>query len=109
MRIWLALLAAPVLALTDQTVSFALAGWSCANHWTFAPHAVHAVSLVAAIAATVIALQLWRATVPAKHAVDEALTRRHFLAGVASAVGAISAAAVAAMWIPNWMLSPCFA
>ena len=108
MRVWFALFAAPVLALTDQSVSFALAGWACAHQWAIAPHVVHMVSLAAAVMATFFAMQLWRATVPAK-TVDETLARRHFLAGLATASGALSAAAIAAMWIPNWMLSPCVA
>ena|SRR5438132_4735537 len=108
MRIWLALIIAPVLALTDQSVSLALAGWSCVHHMTVIPHAVHVVALLVTLVATVMALRLWRATVSAR-TTNEALARRHFLAGVATAVGFLSAVVVAAMWIPNWMLSPCLA
>ena len=44
----------------------------------------------------------------AKHRVLRELIG-HFLAVLATAVGALSALAIAAMWVPNWMLSPCFA
>jgi hypothetical protein len=33
--------------------------------------------------------------------------RQHFLAAVAMAVGALSALAIAFMWIPTWAIAPC--
>jgi hypothetical protein len=108
MRTWLGLIIAPVLALTDQSVSLALAGWSCVHSWAVIPHAVHLGLLLAALVATALSLQSWRATAAAGRN-DEVRTRRHFLAGAATAVGLLSAATIAAMWIANWMLSPCIA
>jgi hypothetical protein len=35
--------------------------------------------------------------------------QRHFLAGIATIVAALSAAAIAAMWLPTWLISPCIA
>jgi len=108
MRIWFALLAAPTLALTDQSIAFAMTGWACANQQTIVMHGVHALFLAAIIAATIWAWGLWRSTSRGKSR-DETLARRHFLAGLATASAALSALVIAAMWVPNWMLSPCFA
>jgi hypothetical protein len=108
MRIWLALLIAPILALTDQSIAFAMTGWACANQQELAMHGVHVLFLAATLAITIAALGPWRATLRAKMR-NEALARRHFLAGLATASGALSALVIAAMWVPNWILSPCFA
>jgi hypothetical protein len=70
------------------------------------PHAVHGAFAVACVAAAVLAWQLWRATRPS--GADEAMARRHFLAGVATASATLSALVILAMWLPNWVLSPCF-
>jgi len=108
MRIWFALLAAPMLALADQSIAFAMTGWACAHQQALAMHGVHALFLAATVAATIAAWGLWRSTLRAKTS-HETLARRHFLAGLATASAALSALVIAAMWVPNWMLSPCFA
>lgn len=108
MRIWFALLAAPILALTDQSVAYAMTSWACAHQHEFALHGVHAVFFAATVAGTVAASGLWRTSSRARTR-SETLARRHFLAGLATASGALSALAIAAMWIPNWVLSPCLA
>ena len=106
MRTWFALLAAPILALSDQSISYAAAGWTCAHQGTWVPHAVHGVFLAACVAAAVFAWQLFGATRPA--GADESMARRHFLAGVATASATLSALVILAMCLPAWMLSPCF-
>ena len=108
MRIWLALIAAPMLALTDQVVSFAAVGWACAHQQTMAIHAVHAFFLAAVVASTVPALQLWRGDATRLNGNGgESIARRHFLAGVAACVGALSAGVIAAMWMPTWAIAVC--
>lgn len=109
MRIWLALLAAPSLALACQSVMYALVTPSCSVQTRIAIHAVAAVSLLLCIAFTLIARS---AGAPVRFGADEDSDEppatRHFLAVVAAAVGAISALVVLAMWIAAWVLSPCF-
>ena len=105
MRIWILILLAPLLALADQAISYALAGSACTGHDRLPLHGLHLVFLVAAIAATVLAWQL-RADVPA--AEDTQTRRRRFLTGIATATGVISALAIVAFRIPGWVLSPCF-
>jgi hypothetical protein len=106
MRTWLALLGAPLLALADQSVSYATVGWSCAHQHTFVMHAAHGVSLTAIVIGTLFAWQCWRETRPVR-AQGEEPARRHFMAGLATASAALSALVVAAMWLPVWMLGPC--
>jgi hypothetical protein len=108
MRTWLALLVAPILALADQSVAYATVGWACANQQAIAVHAVHIVFLVAVVAATFAAWQRMRETAAMKSG-GEATPRRHFLAGLATASGALSALAIVAMWIPAWVLGACLA
>jgi 3-methyladenine DNA glycosylase Mpg len=85
-----------------------MTGWACAHQQAFAMHGVHVIFLAATIAGSIAAGTLWRATTPSKTR-SETLGRRHFLAGLATASGALSALVIAAMWIPNWVLSPCLA
>jgi hypothetical protein len=109
MRIWLALLAAPSLALACQSVMYALVTPSCSVQTRVAIHAVAAASLLLCVAFTLIARS---AGAPvrfgADHDSDEPPATRHFLAVVATAVGALSSLLVLAMWIAAWVLSPCF-
>ena len=107
MKIWLALLAAPVLALMDQVVSFATVGWACAHQHGVAVHAVHALFLVAAMASTVPAFQLWNGMRADPRSGDETVARRHFLASVAVGVGTLSVVIIASMWMPTWVIAVC--
>jgi hypothetical protein len=105
MRIWFALLVAPMMALADQGISYAAAGWTCARQNAFVGHAVHAIFFAGAVTAALLAWQLWLET---RASADEHTASRHFLAGIGIASAALAAAVIAAMWIPNWVLSPCF-
>lgn len=106
MAIWLALLLAPVLALTDQAAALSMTAWACRGQHGLALHLLHAV-FAAAIAVTVfLARQRWRATSPGTSA-DETTARRHFLAGMALGISALSLLVVVTMWGPTWVLSSC--
>jgi hypothetical protein len=105
MRIWFPLLLAPILALSDQTIAYATAGWACASQRPFAVHVVHAVFLVACLAGIAMAVTLFRETRAAEG--DERHHVRHFLAGVSIASATLAALVIAAMWMPSWVLSPC--
>ena len=98
MAIFIALIVAPLLALADQSIALAMVSASCARGGTLALHAVHLAFLAATIAAAFFALARWRAATPHK-----------FLAGIAVASAALSSLAIAAMWIPVWLISPCIA
>ena len=109
MWIWLALLVAPLLALADQTVAFALVGPGCASQSTVLLHASHALFLALAIVAMVAAWRMWLKTAAVAATDGGGALQRHFLAGIATTVAALSAAAIVVMWIPTWLISPCIA
>jgi hypothetical protein len=106
MRTWFALFVAPLAALADQSIAFAAVGWACAHQLPIAVHTVHAVFLIITAGATAAAWHVWRAAQPTKSR-DGTMARQHFMAGLASALGALSAAAIIAMWIPAWVIAPC--
>ena len=109
MRVWPGLLLAPLLALADQSVAYVLAGWSCAHGHAAVPHGVHALFLVATLAATALAWTAARTAFEATRVEGPfSVHRRDAMALCSLAVGAYSAAVVVALWIPQWMLSPCF-
>ena len=107
MRIWFALLVAPILALTDQAIAYATAGWSCANQNALAMQLTHGFFFAVTVGAAVAAWQLWRETraIPEPRDFTEV---RHFLAGVATASGALSALVIFAMWMATWIVTRCF-
>jgi hypothetical protein len=105
MRIWFALLIAPILALADQSIAYVLAGWACANQQPAAMHAVHAVTFIACAGGAFMAWGLWRESAATG---DERQHVRHFLSGIAIASSALAAVVIASMWMANALLSPCF-
>ena len=108
MRIFLALIIAPALVLAAQTAMYALVTPECSHQVRVVIHGVAFVSLALCI---VFALMARRAAMPSGISPDEDVAdpraTRHFLAVVASAVGALSALVVLGMWIGAWILSPC--
>ncbi|HEY0884067.1 MAG TPA: hypothetical protein VGE20_02225 [Ramlibacter sp.] len=112
MRIWLALLVAPSLALAAQSIMYALVTPSCTLQTRVLVHAVAIVCLVLAVLFTAIARAEWsRRSLAAPHGPDSDLPDpgnvRRFLAAVATAVGALSALVILTMWFAGWVLSPC--
>jgi hypothetical protein len=106
MRIWLALLLAPALALADQLIAYAAVGWSCTHERAIVIHAIHAVFLVATAASLAPAWRVWSAS---RGRADEAAQRQHFLGGLAIASAALSVLVIAAMWLTAWVIPPCVA
>jgi hypothetical protein len=108
MRIWLALLVAPSLALAAQSAMFSLVTPSCTEQTRVTIHAVAGVTLLLSIVFTLMARD---AGAPVRFGADhddgEPPSTRHFLAIVAAAVGAISSLVILCMWIAAWVLSPC--
>jgi hypothetical protein len=106
MRTWPAVLAAPVLALVDQSVAYALVPWSCSHQGSLLLHATHAVFLVVTLATIVpAAMRLQPASPPSSP--DEQGERRRFFGFVGISIGAFSALVIAAMWGMLWFLPPC--
>ena len=109
MRIWLALIVAPLLALADQAIAFSMVGWACAHQTPALLHASHALFLALATVTAIAAWLHWRETGSAAASMREATRQIRFLAGIATTVASLSALAIAAMWIPTWMISSCTA
>ena len=111
MRVFAAFLIAPALALADQGVAYAFAGWACAHQQEMVPHAVHAVFLVATLATVFFAWTESRAALrevrPAQVA-GFSVQRHDALAICGLALAILSATVIVALWIPQWVLSPCF-
>jgi hypothetical protein len=105
MTIWYALVVAPVLALADQSIALAMTPWACRGQHGIALHGVHVAFALATAAAAWLAWRRWRETSPP--AGGEGAARRHFLAGLAIAVSALSLLVILTMWMPTWVLSPC--
>ena len=110
MRIWLAMLVAPALALADQSVAVAAADWACGHQLPIAVHVVHMLFLLPVAASIAMAWQArGEVALPAGGAGDEKLVQRQFLAGIAAASATISALAILAMWLTTWFVAPCYA
>ena len=108
MRIVLALLLAPALALADQVAAYVLAGWTCAHQGSLTPHVVHGVFLVAVLAATALAWTAARSGFAATRESAGFSVHRHDMMALSGlALGVLSALIIVAMWIPQWVLSPC--
>jgi hypothetical protein len=114
MRIWLALLIAPSLALAAQTAMFALVTPSCSVQTRLAIHGVAVVALALSVVFTLLARGDWlhhaQAAAPGPDSDEpDVATSRRFLAVVATAVGALSSFVIFTMWVAAWVLSPCWA
>jgi hypothetical protein len=109
MRIWLALLVSPSLALAAQSIMFSLVTPSCSHQTRVVIHVVAGIALLLSIAFTLLARD---AGAPLRFAADDDSAdppmTRHFLAVVATAVGVISSLVIVGMWIAAWVLSPCY-
>jgi hypothetical protein len=114
MRIWLALLIAPSLALAAQSAMFALVTPSCSVQTRLAIHGVAFVALALSVVFTLLARGDWlhhAQAAPQGPDSDEPdrATSRRFLAVVATAIGALSSFVIFTMWVAAWVLSPCWA
>ena len=106
---WPALILAPLLALAEQSIAYALATPGCAHQHEASLHLVPLVFLLAALVATAMAwAEARRSAAGAGHAdADRLGANRHFIACAATGVGALSSLAILAMWVPLWWLPPC--
>lgn len=106
-RIWPAVVLTPLLALADQSTAYALVQWSCATQEAWVGHGVHLVFLLATIGLGFAAWVEWRGAVVVGRE-DAAFANRNFLALVGVLSAAFSALVIVALWLPQWVLSPCY-
>ncbi|HEX6706663.1 MAG TPA: hypothetical protein VF169_18030 [Albitalea sp.] len=110
MFVWPALLLAPVLALAEQSIVYALATPACQSQREAWMHAVPFVFVALTLALTALAwreARRLRAEGAAHPDADAPALRRYFVACVAVGSGALSSLVIAAMWVPQWVLSAC--
>jgi hypothetical protein len=108
MRHWPALIVAPLLALADQGITYAMAGWGCAHQQRWPMDAVHALFLAATVALTLVAYRASRHAFHDLRSASPHTERDGFMGISATMIGLLSAAVIVAMWIPQWFLSPCY-
>ena len=110
MRTWPGIVLAPVLALADQSIAYALVPWGCSYQHFAALQVVHLVFLLGALATLVPAWHgAMRRRVPDRAMPGDNHDRHHFMSVVSLMTGSFSALVIVALWIPQWVLSPCFA
>jgi hypothetical protein len=122
---WPALLLAPLIALGDLSIAYSLVSPSCASQDRGGLHAVAVASLLIVLAMTALAWRAWRRPAaprasggrPTAAVVAPAVTRAdcdatedrpHFVDQMAVVVGSLSALVCVALWVPIWLLSPCY-
>ncbi|NUZ06762.1 hypothetical protein [Piscinibacter koreensis] len=112
---WPALLLAPLLALGYQSIVYAMVWPACEAQSSTALHVVSALTLAASVAMTLLAWRAWAGSARSADAVrpvtdsdaGKVASRPRFVALMATLVGAFASLAIAAMWFPVWVLSPC--
>jgi hypothetical protein len=111
MKSWLALVLAPSIALTAQSVLFSMVTPSCSSQTRLQLHLTAAVALAMVVALAIVSFgeSSVRRGEPASPDSDEARppVPRRFLADVATAVAVLSALVIMAMWFTMWVLTPC--
>ena len=106
MRSWPALLLSPLLLLGAQSLAYALSTPSCARQNEALLMASLSGCLLLSLVFTLMAWLRSRRLAPALRE-DASAERPHFVALVATGVGALSSLVIAALWIGPLVLSPC--
>jgi hypothetical protein len=113
MPIWPALLLAPSLSLAHVSIAAALVNPACASQQTVWLHLSSGALLAMSLLCTVMALAETRRRNRVEQGAsadsDSAPARPYFLAQVAVLIGLLSSLVITAIWIPQWLLSPCIA
>ena len=110
MNIALPLLLPPLLALAQQSVTYALVAPACASQRGSWLHAVSAAFVLATALLMLVAVREVRRSdrsALAAQGAEAAARRRHFVALLATGIAALSTLVCLAMWWPQWLLSPC--
>jgi hypothetical protein len=106
---WPALLLAPSLALTNLSITYALATPECSRQSDVAMNLVSVAILAICLWFTFQAWRNWLAqgggNPPPRE--DAAALNGRFISAVAGMVGMLSCLVVVAQWFPQWVLSPC--
>jgi hypothetical protein len=105
---WLGLVAAPFLFLANMQVCFMLVPWVCGNGHFWTIHASHLTTLVLIALCGVPARHLWQVTgesVPSEGPGHD--SRDRFLALLSMSMTGLTALALIAHWVPNFVFEAC--
>src|SRR5690242_2185824 len=102
---WPALILAPLVALGQQSVLYALVPPACNGRPI---GLLHVIALACVVACAAMTLMAWRERrAQAREARDAAGERRTTLGSIAVMMGVFSTFVSVALWVPVWVLSPC--
>lgn len=101
----------PALLLALQSFNYALLQPMCSREHGAWLHLFPLLALAAVLVATLLAARemrrlTQRLQAPGVHD-DGTLVRRRFTARMGTGIGALTLLSVLALWIPQWLLSPC--
>ena len=99
---------APVLALLNQELIYAVNMWACGHRMSGVTHIVPAVCLCLSIVTVALSYRVWTSVgrgVDDEPAVLESRARFRALLGIA--IGAFSSAVILAQWVAIFVFDPC--
>jgi hypothetical protein len=107
-RLWLALMAGPAAWGLGLTAKYAMVPFACGSLNTIGLHAVSLVTLLMALAGTLLSWRLW--TESGREWPDERgspLVRSRFMSLMGLMAGGLFALAIVAQWVSSAFLNPC--
>ena len=106
--LWTGLLLAPVAFLLNLELSYLAVPVSCARGSALSLHLVHGACLLIALTGAAVAWRSWRAVgLGWSGEAGEAAARGRFLAGLGLGGSALFVLAIAAQWVPTFILHAC--
>ena len=107
-RQWLAVLVPALAMLVHVGLGYAVVNWACAKGSRTLIHVTAAVTLLAAVAAGLLARAEWRrGGGKGTDAEPDAAARARFLGVLGMASSALFSVAIVAQWLANVFLAPC--
>jgi hypothetical protein len=108
MRLSIAILVTPLIALAQQSANYALVPLACAKQQHHLQHAVFAATLALVIGAMAVAWSVWREAGPGVQGDHgDPASRTRFLAVLGVMVSALMALTILAQWLTSAFIPPC--
>jgi hypothetical protein len=108
MRLWMPVIATPIVVLAQQSANYALVALECERQQRFAIHLVSGTSLAIVLAGMLLAWTAWRsAGTESPDDSGQAVSRVRFVAALGLALSALMALAIVAQWMTTAFVPPC--
>jgi hypothetical protein len=108
-RLWLGVVVPPLVVLFSQGIAFSLVPWACATGHTTVLHLVPIGGLVVVVVLALIAsAEVRPAAADTSGPVERAADRARFMAIMGFWLSLFSALVIVALWIPSFILNPCY-